>query len=189
MDSRTLSGLLLISSPIIMIVFWLLLGPDGGDVISAKYAYGIGTLGLLLMVVGLSLVKDEMAGGAGAHYAQVGVLLLVLGMSAAIVESALEIVSVEAASPEHTALFAGAAEGVGSLTTAISMLGLAVVGIAFLVQKNVHVILSALVTIVGIVGVVGAATSYDNDNVMMVPYIGMMISSLALGIVRLRTKA
>jgi hypothetical protein len=189
MDSRTLSSLLLISSPIVMIVFWMLLGPDGGDVISAKYAYGIGTLGGLFMVVGISLVKDEMAGGAGAHYAQMGVLLLVLGVGAGIVESALVIVSAEAASPEHAALFAGAAQGVGSLTTAVAMLGFAVVGIAFLVQKNVHVILSALVTIVGFVGVVGAATSYDNDNVMMVPYIGMMISSLALGIVRLRTKA
>ena len=104
-------------------------------------------------------------------------------------ESALVIVSAEAASAEHAALFAGAAQGIGSLTTAIAMLGFAVVGIAFLVQKNVHVILSALVTIVGFVGVVGAAASYDNDNVMMVPYIGMMISALALGIIRIRTKA
>jgi hypothetical protein len=189
MDSRTLAGLLLISSPLLMVIFWLVLGPDGADVIAIKYSYGIGTLGLLFAVVGLSLIKDGMAGGPGFHYAQVGVLLMVLGVGAGIVESALEIVSAEAASPEHTALFAGAAQGVGSLTTAISMLGLAVIGIAFLVQKNFHAILAALLTIVGIVGVATAATSYDNDDVMVVPYIGMMVLTLALGIVTIRRKA
>jgi hypothetical protein len=186
--SRTLSGLLLVSSPVIMIVFWFLLGPDGADVVSMKYAYSMGTFGLLCTVAGFSLVKDDMANGAGSHYARVGILFMVIGMGVGTVEAALEIVSAEAASPEHTALFAGAAEGIGSLTTAFAMLGFAVVGIAFLVQKNFPIILSALMTLVGIIGVAGAATSYDNENVMMVPYIGMMSITLAFGIVRLRTK-
>jgi hypothetical protein len=185
MDSKTLSALLLILSPIIMIVFFLGLGPDGGDVIGTKYAYGIGTFGWLLAIVGLSMIKDEMAGGAGATYAGVGVLLLILSASAGITEAALDIVAVEAANP----LMAAAAESVGNISTAVSMLAVAVIGAAFLVQKNFPTILSGLMTIVGIVGVAMAVTSYSDDDLMMIPYVGWMVVILALGIVRLRAKA
>jgi len=189
MSSRTLSSLLLVCSPLIMIVFWMVLGPEGINLISARYAIGMGTVGMLAMVGGLSLVKDEMAGGAGFHYAKIGVLFLVLGLGAGIVESALEVARAEATNSGHQALFATAAQSVGALTTAIAMLGFAVVGIAFYVQKNFPRILAALLILAGTLGTVGAATAYENDMVMMPGYIGMMLLTLVLGIVRLRTKA
>jgi hypothetical protein len=172
-----------------MILGWMVLGPEGINVISTRYAIGMGTLGMLAMVGGLSLVKDEMADGAGFASAKIGVLLMVLGLGAGMVESALEVARAEATSPGDASLFATAAQSVGALTTTVSMLGFAVVGIAFYVRKNVPTILALLFTLVGILGMVGAATAYENDMVMMPGYIGMMLLTLVLGIVRLRAKA
>ena len=86
-------------------------------------------------------------------------------------------------------LMAAAAESVGNISTDVSMLAVAVIGAAFLVQKNFPTILSGLMTIVGIVGVAMAVTSYSDDDLMMIPYVGWMVVILALGIVRLRAKA
>ena len=88
-----LTGLLLIASRVMMIVFWALLSPDALDLIGANYSIGMGTLGLLFMIAAISIIKDEMAGEPGFHYAQAGVVFLIVGFSAVIVESFMMIVS------------------------------------------------------------------------------------------------
>ena len=76
-----------------MIVFWALLSPGALDLIAAKYSIGMGTLGLLFMISTISSIKDEMAGGLEFRYAHAGVVFLIVGFSAVIVESSMMITS------------------------------------------------------------------------------------------------
>ena len=55
----------------------------------------MGTLGLLFIIEAISSIKDEMR-GSGFHYAQAGVVFLIVGFSAVIVESSMMSISAAA---------------------------------------------------------------------------------------------
>jgi hypothetical protein len=61
--------------------------PLGDSVGLVVFIVAIATLGQLVVAAGWSIARDSMAGGSGALYVKVGVLLYVIGAAVAVVES------------------------------------------------------------------------------------------------------
>ena len=74
----------------------------------------------------------------------------------------------------------GASEGVNS--TVFNVLGISwiLLGIAMILQKNLHLILGIVVIIIG--AAMFVANIADNDIIWMIAFLGMLIGSLATGI-------
>ena len=83
---------------------------------------------------------------------------------------------------------AAIAEAAGALSTGLIMLGFAVIGIAFFLQKNVHIALSLLFIAVGLWGAVTASIWYETNSLIYVAYIGSMVAALILGVLTVRSK-
>ena len=138
MNSRALTGLLLIIGPIAMIVGfagWILcLGSaDWSDTKAVIQSLGenvngikpfamVGTLGLLLGVAGLGGIKKSMEGGPGHSIAGLGFLLMVVGIAGSVIETGLTLGSGEASSTAAKAAAAGAAESAASASAVASSL-------------------------------------------------------------------
>ena len=206
MSSRTLTGLLLIAGPIVLLagiipVFSSLGDVDWGDaskLIPAagenagllKAAIPVATLGMLIVAAGFAGLNHSMSGGSSAHYMRVGLLVYIIGATVVIGESALNIGLAQAASDGKQAvaeaLFA-ASEAIGSAGEATRFLGFALIGVSIFTQKNLHVALGALMVVIGLFGVGVAVSDYDSA-IMGIGYIGGAILTLATGILVIRTK-
>ena len=206
MNSRTLTGLLLIVGTIVVFVgFMPVLGAmgdvdwgDASEMIPAfaensgvvKALIPVATLGMLMVAAGFAGLNHSMAAGSSAHYMRVGLLLYVIGTTVVIGEGALTIGVAEAASAGKQAvaesLFAGS-HAIGSAGEATRLLGFALIGVSIFTQKNLHVALGALMVIVGLIGV-GVAVSNYSSPLMGIPFIGGMILTLATGILVIRAK-
>ena len=206
MSSRTLTGLLLIAGPIVLLagiipVFSSLGDVDWGDaseLIPAagenaglfKAAIPVATLGMLIVAAGFAGLNHSMSGGSSAHYMRVGLLFYIIGATLVVGESALTIGLAEAASGGNQAaaeaLFA-ASGAVGSAGEATRFLGFALIGVSIFTQKNLHVALGALMVVIGLIGVGVAVSDYDSP-IMGIGYIGGAILTLATGILVIRAK-
>ena len=137
MNSRTLTGLLLIIGPIAMIVGfagWILLfgSTDFSDTKAVIQQLGenvsgikpfalLGTVGLLLGLAGIGGIIKSMEGGSGHSIAGLGFLLAVIGLAGAVAETGLTLGVGEASSKAAQAAAAGAAESAAS-ASALSFL-------------------------------------------------------------------
>ena len=206
MSSRTLTGLLLMVGTIVMLVGFMIVLANIGDVdwgdasemIPAlaensgvvKALIPVATLGMLMVAAGFAGLNHSMAAGSSAHYMRVGLLLYVIGTTVVIGEGALTIGVAEAASAGKQAvaesLFA-ASGALGSAGEATRLLGFALIGVSIFTQKNLHVALGALMVVIGLIGV-GIAVSDYTSPLMGIPYIGVAILTLATGILVIRTK-
>ncbi len=207
MTARMLTGLLLIVAPIVTLIGFMGLGVaienlDFGDTLGTIASFGenpttvkvlmsIGTLGLLMSVLGFTGLSDSMAGGSGSHYTKIGLILYSIGMIIVVGESAMYIATADAASQgaqaASGALYA-AGLALGGAGVAISMLGLAIIGIGICIQKYLNQILGGLMFIVGIVGLIIAIVDYTAP-VIIIGYLGLMVTTLAAGILYLRTES
>ena len=114
MTARMLTGLLLIVAPIVTLIGFMGLGVaienlDFGDTLGTIASFGenpttvkvlmsIGTLGLLMSVLGFAGLSDSMAGGSGSHYTKIGLILYSIGLIIVVGESAMYIATADAAS-------------------------------------------------------------------------------------------
>ena len=206
MSSRTLTGLLLIVGPIVLLAGIIPVIASMGDIdwgdasemIPAavenagllKAAFTVCTLGMLMAAAGFAGLNHSMAGGSSAHYMRVGLLFYIIGATIAVGESALTIGLAEAASggkqAAAEALYA-ASGAIGSAGEAIRFLGFALIGVSIFTQKNLHVSLGALMVVIGLIGVGVAVGDYTSD-LMGIPFIGGAILTLATGVLVIRAK-
>ena len=206
MTSRTLTGLLLIAGPIVLLagiipVFSSLGDVDWGDASELipkagenagllKAAIPVATLGMLIVAAGFAGLNHSMSRGASAHYMRVGLLFYIIGATVVVGESALNIGLAEAASDGKQAVaeaLYAASGAIGSAGEAARFLGFALIGVSIFTQKNLHVALGALMVVIGLFGVGVAVSDYDS-RIMGIGYIGGAILTLATGILVIRAK-
>ena len=204
MSTRMLTGLLLIIGPIVLLAGFLVFGSSGalddwsdtaGTVTElgknpglVKTAASIVVLGMLGGAAGLAGLSHSMAGGSGAHYARLGLLLYVVGITIGLAEYALLIGVAETAGDGQAGaetLFT-AATAIGAGATTIWFLGLSVIGISIFVQKNLPTILAALIVVVGVIGTVVATSDYSSD-LWIIPMLGSIVVTIATGALFLRS--
>ena len=206
MSTRMLTGLLLIIGPIVLLAGFLVFGSSGalddwsdtaGTVTElgknpglVKTAASIVVLGMLGGAAGLAGLSHSMAGGSGAHYARLGLLLYVIGITIGLAEYTLLIRVAETAGDGQAGaetLFT-AATAIGAGATTIWFLGLSVIGISIFVQKNLHTILAALIVIFGVIGMVIAASDYSSD-LFIIPLLGSIVVTITTGVLCLRSES
>ena len=203
MSTRMLTGLLLIIGPIVLLAGFIgfiasgavddwsdtagtvaELGKNPGLV---KTALSIVVLGMLGGAAGLAGLSHSMAGGSGAHYARLGLLLYVIGITIGLAEYTLLIGIAGAADGQAGAetLFT-ASQAIGAGAATIWFVGLGVIGISIFVQKNLHTILAALIVIVGVIGTVVTRYDYASD-LLIIPLLGSVVVTIATGALFLRS--
>ena len=154
------------------------------------------SIGFILYAAGRAGIRDTMSDGSGAKYIKLGVLFVIIGVASVLVESGLIAGAAgSAAAPggrgmaTAVALFTGA-EGVGAIGSSVCFIGFALAGIAFLVQKNYHIIIGGLAALSGIFGAYAAATDYYNEsNLMAIAFITWFVLTILIGILTVRSKA
>ena len=205
MSTRMLTGLLLIIGPIVLLAGFIgfiasgavddwsdtagtvaELGKNPGLV---KTALSIVVLGMLGGAAGLAGLSHSMAGGSGAHYARLGLLLYVIGITIGLAEYTLLIGIAGAADGQAGAetLFT-ASQAIGAGAATIWFVGLGVIGISIFVQKNLHTILAALIVIVGVIGTVVTRYDYASD-LLIIPLLGSVVVTIATGALFLRSES
>ena len=114
-----------------------------------------------------------------------------IGTAAALGKSTLLIGTAEAGSANQQAIAAAlynASQAIGAGAVATFMLGLTLIGVGIFAQKNLHQILATLIVLVGIIGTVGPLVGYSS-NLMLVPYLGSVVVTVATGILFLRSES
>ena len=206
MNTRTLTGLLLIVGHIVMLGAFMSVAisvgtSDWGNasvVIPAmgenaglvKTLFPVAMLGMLMVAAGFAGLNHSMSGGSSAHYMRMGLLVYVIGTAVVFGEAVLSMGIAEAASDGKQAvaesLFA-ASGSFGSAGEATRFLGFALMGASILTQKNLHIALGALMVVIGLIGVGTSIACYTSDF-MMIGYIGATILTLATGVLVIRAK-
>lgn len=208
MNSRTLTGLLLIVSPIVAAASWFTYGailgnpdPENAQAMigalaqhadGAKWTISIATLAFLAVAGGLAGIKESMSGGSGHQIMGLGLLIFVISLAGAVAEGAFVIGTAQAAAggnmPVAGSLY-GASNAIGGLTTVIGFVGLTVIGASFLVQKNVNVIIGALFTLIGIVGLVISVANDYPTWLLVFAWVPFMLITLVIGVVHIKAKS
>ena len=136
------------------------------------------------------------SGKSGSLLAKVAVTLTIICLPIVIVSSGLSLAVIymieDALKPENAAAMGALmveaewlyiiSEGVSSPGVIFNVIGIAwiLIGIAIVLQKNLHLILGIVVIIIG--AAMFVANIADNDIIWMIAFLGMLIGSLATGI-------
>ena len=201
MNSKTLTGLLLIIGPLLFAITIFAGFPGAGgneDWVTADYVAEIaaniglhktGTLielaGIIAMMTGWIFLAQAMnqSGKSGSLFAKVSTILPLICLPIAVVSSgfAMSITwAIEDGLMTEAGMFYGVSEGVAS--TVFNVLGISwiLLGIAMILQKNLHLILAIVVI------VIGAAMFLMNiggiNFLWIIGFLGFLIVSLATGI-------
>ena len=203
MSSRTLTGITLIVGPIMMIAFFLV-GPMGSadpsdpqslssalgnNVLWSEISLSLAVLGLLLRTVGINAIKNRMSGGSGYHIAELGFILILIGAAGELIEISLLIgIANHAASQGLVEALHAVSGAIGPTSVSCAFLGFATIGLAILIQKNFHMLIALGAIVIGVIGTILPVANYESD-LMIVPYLGLSLLLVTLGILVLRTKS
>ena len=200
MNSKALTGLLLIIGPILMtiVIFGGFPGSGGNeDWVTSDYVaeiaaniqlHTIGTLietaGIIAMMTGWIFLAYSMHGSGkpGSLLAKVAIILPLICLPIAVVSSGLSMAvawAIEDDLMTEAGMLYGVSEGVAG--TIFNVIGISwiLLGIAMILQKNLHLILAILII------VIGAAMFLMNiiGGWLWIPgFLGFLILSLATGI-------
>ena len=207
MDTNRITALALIVPPVIAMVAWFIVGfvvldgvgPDDpqkflGELAAnsdtVKFSLPIITLLFLIGVGAVGYIKSSMRGGTGHYIASFGWFLVLIGAAGQLAETSLTIATAEAAHggnmPVASSMFA-AAQSIGAVTTAFSMLGFALIGVGILQQKNFSPLLAGLMIVVGIYTLVFCLFDYESQ-LIVIGYLGIVLSFVLLGVSLLTKK-
>ena len=206
MNSRTLTGSLLIAGPLLMVAMMILLSSTIGDInwnnsqeTIAAFASNLGAMktgtvgwaiGELMILAGLIALTRSMAEGPGAHYAAVGITIMIVTTSLLLGEGALNIGASQTAADGHQAtagaLYAGAG-ALGGFGNALNAIGFGVVGIGLYLQGTFNKLVSGFVALVGIAGTGLILIDYRSDATF-ISFIGLLVANVAMGISLLVSK-
>jgi len=207
MDTRRITGLALVGPPVICLIIWFIfgfavmdgVGPDdpqnfiaklGANSDLAKILLPAVTLLFLMALGGVGYIKKSMEGGSGHYIASFGWFLVIIGAAGQLGETALTVATAEAAAVGNIAvassMFAGSS-AIGATTTAFSMLGLALIGVGILQQKNFSPLIAGLIIVAGIFTLAMCLIDYESP-LLAIGYIAIVISFAALGVSLLTKK-
>lgn len=200
MNSKALTGLLLAVGPILMAVaiFGGFPATGAGDEDSAFYVakiaenmnmHIIGTIlettGIIALMTGWIFLAHSMHGDGkpGNLLAKVAVILPLICLPIAVASTGLSLSvgwAIEDGLMAEAGMLYGVSEGIAG--TIFNVLGISwiLIGIAIVLQKNLHLILGIVVIIIG--AAMFVANIADNDIIWMIAFLGMLIGSLATGI-------
>lgn len=194
------TGLLLILGTISLIVGWLVIypaDPQGttteqalslmGDANTAQFGIFLGFGGMIAAMFGLiNLARGmAMAGGSGASFANVAMMLGVALVSAFVVSAGLELGVTEAPTPESGVMIMGVALAIqGSVAPVFGIL-LLLLAAGIMLDKNLHIAAGGLAGIAGILMLVGIFA--ESDPVEFASWIAMFITLIVLGVFTLRS--
>lgn len=200
MNSKALTGLLLVVGPILMAIaiFGGFPATGAGDEETAFYVakiaenmnlHIVGTLlettGLIAMMTGWVFLALSMHGDGkpGGLLARVSVILPLICLPIAVASSGLALsvgFAIEDGLMPAAGMFYGVSQGVAA--TILNVLGISwiLIGIAMILQKNLHLILAIVIIVIG--AVLFVANIADTDIIWMIAFFGLLIVSLATGI-------
>ena len=170
----------------------------GANSTAIKYLFPLITLLFLMAIGGLGYIKKSMEGGPGAYIASFGWFLLIIGSAGQLGEVASTLALAEASDNAATAAAAGAADiatvnsavassmyaagqAIGAVTTAFSMVGLALIGVGILQRKNFSPLVAGLMIVAGIYTVAVCLIDYESQ-LIAIGYIGVVASFVWLGV-------
>ena len=170
----------------------------GANSTAIKYLLPLITLLFLIAIGGLGYIKKSMEGGPGAYIASFGWFLLIIGSAGQLGEVASTLALAEASDNAATAAAAGAADiatvnsavassmyaagqAIGAVTTAFSMVGLALIGVGILQRKNFSPLVAGLMIVAGIYTVAVCLIDYESQ-LIAIGYIGVVASFVWLGV-------
>ena len=154
MSSRTMTGRLLILSPIGLMASWIIWGgvmgfPDSGDheamvagmsanAVATKWLLGLAMLFVFLLIGGLAGLRSSMTGGSGSDYATLGIIVIAMSATFNFGEIAASIAAADVGAAGDgaramTIYLAG--NGIGATSTAGILLGTAILGYAIIRWK------------------------------------------------------
>ncbi len=205
MSSRTMTGRLLILSPIGLMASWVIWGgvmgfPDSGDhaamvagmsanAVATKWLLGLAMLFVFLLIGGLAGLRSSMAGGSGSDYATLGIIVIAMSATFNFGEIAASIAAADVGAAGDgaramTIYLAG--NGIGATSTAGILLGTAILGYAVYIQKNFHLIIAAVLIATGLLGAGMALYDYGSP-LMVIGFMGMSLGIVAMGVSTLRS--
>ena len=125
-----------------------------------------------------------MAGGAGSSYAGITAALGTALVALALLGAGLELGVTEATSAAGGATLMGVSMAMGGSIPLAMGVALILLGIGIALNKNFNIIVAALAVIVGVVMIVAAFI--DAEVLDIVSWIGLGVTTIALGVLRLR---
>ena len=187
----------------------------GENSTAIKYLFPLATLLFLIAIGALGYIKKSMEGGPGSYIAGFAWFLIILGAAGQLGETAFTLALAEASNKAAVAaaaaavatdpvaaatavatassylavassMFAGA-QAIGALTTAFSMLGFVLFGLAIWQQKNFSPIVACLMAVSGIFTLVMCLIDYESQ-LIAIGYIGVVVSFVWLGVTLLTKK-
>ena len=164
-----------------------------------KLSLMLSAIAQVFIVIGMVGIRDAMSGGVGHKYASMAIWFLAIGATTNLLWSAMmgltgdqwsTKTSLEAAAA--AAAGAGIAGGVavsawatavafGATTNLAMFTGVTLLGIGLTMQKSLHMILAALLTILGIFGIVQSIID-ARATLMIIPWIGTFVIMLIIGL-------
>ena len=182
MDSRKITGLSMIIAPVVAILGWIGMGiivldnASPGD--PAKWMSELGansdvvkfvmpliSVLFLIAIGGLNRIKNSMEGGEGHMMAGFGFLLVILGSAAQLGEVAFTVATAEAVNTNNMsvapAMLAGG-QAIGAVSTTVTAIGFALIGIGILQQKNFTPLVAGLMIIAGIFATAMSLIDYES---------------------------
>ena len=201
MTDRITTGWILIAAAILGFGGWMLWGglmgfPDSSDadaIIKANsenkdltvIILTVASIGFTLMVMGFRAVASNH--GKDSVLISIGRFILIPGLAISLVESAANI-GIAQAGPGAVAdtLFA-LSVAAGGIGTSLVFGGLGLIGLTFLMQKSLNVVVDILMLVGGVVGLVVPLIDYTLQ-IMFVAYICLVVSALAIAIPAVRSK-
>ena len=201
MTDRVTTGWILIAAAILGFGGWILWGalmgfPDSSDgdaIIKASsdnkdltiIIFTVASIGFALMVMGFRAVASNY--GNDSVLLSIGKFMLIPGLAISLVESA-SIIGIAQAGPGAVAdtLFA-LSVAAGGIGTSLLFGGIGLIGLTFLMQKSLHVVVGILMVVGGVVGLVVPLIDYTLQ-IMFIAYICMVASALAIAIPAVRSK-
>lgn len=175
----------------------------GANSTAVTYAFPIIILLFLIGIAGLGYIKKSMSGGPGSYIASFAWFLIILGSAGQLGEAAFTLATAEASDNAAVAAVAAAGgdavaaatavansavaasmfasgQAIGAVTTAFSMLGIALLGIGILQQKNFSPLIAGLMIVAGIFTLVMCLVDYESQ-IIAIGYIGVVVSFVCLG--------
>ena len=176
----------------------------GANSSAVKYFFPLTTLLFLIAIGGVGYIKKSMEGGPGSYIAGFAWFLMIIGAAGQLVEVGFTLALAEAANNAAAAAAAGVAStaatnatiassmyagghAIGAVTTAFSMVGFTLFGLAIWQAKNFNPILAGLIVVVGIYTLAMCLIEYESQ-LLAIGYIGIVLSFAWLGVSLLTKK-
>ena len=206
MNTRKVTGLSMVIAPVIAILGWIFIGAvllqagpgDSEEYMTAlgdnheavKYLFPLVTILFLIALGGLNRIKNSMEGGSGHLMAGFGFFLVIIGSAAQLGEVAFTLATAEASHGGNMSIASSmlaSSQAFGAISTAITMVGIALIGVGILQQKNFTPLVGSLMIITGIFTTAVSLIDYENP-IIIIGFVAVVASFVWLGVSLLKQK-